>query len=89
MEYSKFELPAGEGQLIVVYFNTDSGQPIDVGAMVTQLAADSADRLAAGWKLRSVATAPMRQMGTAGNVLFQSGGQFATQAAWVAVYSRD
>jgi len=33
MEYSKLELPAGEGQLIVVYVNTDSGQPIDVGAI--------------------------------------------------------
>jgi len=31
----------------------------------------------------------MRQMGTAGNVLFQSGGQYATQVAWLAVYARD
>jgi hypothetical protein len=89
MEYSKLELPAGEGQLIVVYVNTDTGQPIDVGAIGSQLAADSAERLAAGWKLRSVATAPIRQMGTTGNVLFQSGGQYATQVAWLAVYSRD
>lgn len=31
----------------------------------------------------------MRQMGTAGNVLFQSGGQYVTQAAVVVVYARD
>lgn len=89
VQYSTLELPAGEGQLIVVYVNTDAGEPIDVGALGNQVAADSAKRLAAGWKLRSVATAPMRQMGTAGNILFQSGGQFATQVAWLAVYSRD
>ena len=31
----------------------------------------------------------MRQMGTAGNIMFQSGGQYATQVAVVAVYARD
>jgi hypothetical protein len=89
MEYSKLELPAGEGQLIVVYVNQDTGQPIDVGVIGNEIAADSALRLAAGWNLRSVATAPMRQMGTTGNILFQSGGQYATQVGWLVVYGRD
>ena len=37
MEYSKLELPAGEGQLIVIYVNQDTSQPIDVGALGTRL----------------------------------------------------
>jgi len=31
---------------------------------------------------------PMRQMGTAGNIFFQSGGQFATQLTVAVVYAK-
>ncbi len=33
-------------------------------------------------------TFPIRQLGTPGNVFFQSGGQFATQLAAIVVYAK-
>jgi hypothetical protein len=85
----KREQPAGERQLLVVFVNGDDGSQIDVDLLVNEIAADAAAREREGWRLVSVGGFPVRQMGTAGNVLFQSGGQFATQVGVVAVYSRD
>jgi len=82
------ERPAGDNQLIVTYVNQDEGHVIDVEAVLSFVAQDAAKREAAGWHLVSVGGMPMRQMGTAGNIMFQSGGQYATQAAVVAVYAR-
>jgi len=89
MEYSKLELPVGDDQLIVLLVNSDLGYLIDPSAFAQALADDAAARRPTGWKLISVSSMPMRQAGTAGNVLFQSGGQFATQASVLAIYSRD
>jgi hypothetical protein len=86
VQYSKVELPAGEGQLIVMFVNEDAGDSIEVGAFGNALADDAAERRKEGWRLMSVASMPLRQTGTAGNVLFQSGGQYATQAALIATY---
>ena len=83
------ERPAGENQLIVVFVNRDEGAVIDVEAVLTFVAEDAAKREAEGWRLVSIGGMPMRQMGTAGNIMFQSGGQYATQAAVVAVYARE
>ena len=83
------ERPAGEGQLIVAFVNRDEGAAIDVEAILTFIAQDAAKREAEGWRLVSIGGMPMRQMGTAGNIVFQSGGQYATQAAVVAVYARE
>ena len=82
------ERPAGENQLIVAFVNRDEGAVIDVEAVLTFVAEDAAKREAEGWRLVSIGGMPMRQMGTAGNIMFQSGGQYATQAAVVAVYGR-
>ena len=89
IEIFKLERPAGENQLIVAFVNRDEGEALDVEATLTYVAEDAAAREKAGWRLASLGGLPMRQMGTAGNVLFQSGGQFATQVAVVAVYTRE
>ena len=82
------ERSVGENQLIVAYVNRDEGSAIDVEAVLTFIAEDAARREADGWRLVSLGGMPMRQMGTAGNIMFQSGGQYATQAAVVAIYAR-
>ena len=88
MEISRVELPAGEDQLIVMFVNRDSSGRIDVETFGNAVATDAAQRRAQGWRLMSVASLGMRQMGTAGNMFFQSGGQYATQAALLATYQR-
>ena len=89
IEIYKLEHPAGEDQLIVAFVNRDESSQIDVQAMLAEVGRDAAERERDGLRLVSVGGLPMRQTGTAGNVLFQSGGQFATQVAVVAVYARD
>ncbi|MEX2546767.1 MAG: hypothetical protein WD830_03140 [Chloroflexota bacterium] len=89
IEIYKLEQLAGQDQLMVAFVNRDESAQIDVQAMLTEVGRDAAEREAAGWRLVSLGGLPMRQMGTAGNVLFQSGGQFATQVAVVVVYARD
>jgi hypothetical protein len=84
----KREFEAGNGQLIVVYVNEDTGAGVDADDLAGELARDAAERQAKGWRLSSVTSFPLRQMGTAGNILFQSGGQYATQVAMLAVYSQ-
>ncbi len=88
MQYSKLELPAGDGQLIVMFVNDDTGDSFEVSAFGTAVADDAAERRKDGWRLMSVASLTMRQVGTAGNVLFQTGGQYATQAALIATYQQ-
>ena len=83
-----YEFEAGPDQLIVVYVAPDTGEGIDVAAIWKEAAEDASARAAKGWRIVSTAVTPMRQMGTAGNILFQSGGQFATQAAVAIVYAR-
>jgi hypothetical protein len=87
-ETFRLELPAGESQMIVLYVNQDTAEQVEPGSLAHQLAQDAARLRAEGWELGSVASMPLRQMGTAGNVVFQSGGQFATQVALIALYKR-
>lgn len=86
MQYSKLELPAGEGQLIVLYVNEDASSSIDVGGLANAVAEDATTRRSSGWRLVSVASVGMRLSGST-NLLVKSGGQFVTQAALMAVYS--
>lgn len=88
-EVVAFDYPAGQSQLIVAFVNQDDSSKIDVDAFLKAVAEDAAKKEQEGWRLVSVGGLPMRQMGTAGNILFQSGGQYATQAAVVAVYARE
>jgi hypothetical protein len=89
IEIYKLEQPAGDNQLIVAFVNRDVGAQIDVQAIMADVGQDAAERARSGWRLLSVGGLPVRQMGTAGNVLLQSGGQYATQIAVVAVYARQ
>jgi hypothetical protein len=82
------EYAAGDGQLIVIYVNKDRGSGINPDDLMRAVAEDAGRRLADGWRLQSLGSLPLRQMGTAGNFLFQSGGQFTTEAVIVAVFSR-
>lgn len=79
---------AGNGQVIVVYVTDDTGEMIDSDGIWRQIAADSCERAAQGLRIVSTTGLPLRQMGTAGNVFFQSGGQFATLATITVVYAR-
>ncbi len=88
MEVFRLEQPAGDDQLIVLYANRDTGAAIDVGELMREVGEDAARLRVDGWRLVSVGSLPMRESGTAGNVLFQSGGGYATQLTVTAVYSR-
>jgi len=89
MQYDKLEIAAGDDQLIVVFVNQDTSQMVDPTAFAQALADDAKARRPNGWRLVSVSSLPMRQTGTAGNVLFQSGGQYATQEGLLAVYAAE
>ncbi len=82
------EFEAGPGQLIVTYWTNDTGAQVEPEGMASGMAADAARRAADGWRIVSQSTFALRQMGTAGNILLQSGGQFATQLAAIVVYAR-
>jgi hypothetical protein len=81
------QYPVGPDQLIVLYVVEDAGGPVDPAALYGFVAQDANAPAADGWRIASTDTVPMRQVGTAGNVLFQSG-QYTTQMAIAVVYSR-
>jgi hypothetical protein len=84
----RVEYEAGKDQKLVVYVSFDTGGPIDPGQIFGEIATDAAAMAGQGWRILSTTVMPMRQTGTAGNILFQSGGQYATQSAVVVVYTR-
>jgi hypothetical protein len=84
----RYEYPAGTRQLIVAYLSDDDGDAVDLGALLAFIADDAAALDADGWQIVSTNSLPIRQTGTAGNILFQSGGQYATQVAMGVVYGR-
>ena len=84
---SDFE--AGPNQRFVTYHSSDSGTEVDVEGFVARIATDADRRKLDGWRLLSSSVFPQRQVGTAGNVLFQSGGQRATMLSAVVIYVRD
>jgi hypothetical protein len=88
MEVFRLEQPAGDDQLIVLYVNRDTGGAVEVGEMMGEVGKDAARLRSDGWRLVSVGSLPMRESGTAGNVLFQSGGGYVTQLTVAAVYAR-
>ena len=85
----KRDYPAGADQVITVFVTGDSGSQLDADEIFMAVAADAAERDQQGWRAVSMTAIPLRQTGTAGNVLFQSGGQFATLAAVAVLYARD
>ncbi len=83
------DFQAGPNQRFVTYYSSDTGGQVDTEAFVAGIAADADQRKLNGWRLLSTSIFPLRQVGTAGNVLLQSGGQMATMLAAVVVYVRD
>jgi hypothetical protein len=83
------QFDAGPNQRFVTYTSSDSGGEVDTDGFVERIAADADRRKLDGWRLLSSSIFPSRQTGTAGNVLFQSGGQRATMLTAVVVYVRD
>jgi hypothetical protein len=84
----RIEYKAGANQKIVAYLSDDDGADVALGSIFAFIADDASTMEAQGWRIVSTSTMPIRQMGTAGNILFQSGGQFVTQAAVAVVYGR-
>lgn len=87
-EVRTLERPIGTEQLLVLYLAENTGMPIDPASLYGRVADDAAIRSSNGWRIASTDTMPLWQMGTTGNILFQSGGGFATQAAIAVVYAR-
>ncbi len=82
------ERAVGEDQLLVLFYSEDRGEAVDVAALFEAVGHDATLRAPAGWQLVSTDTFSTRQMGTAGNMFFQTGGQYSTQATVLAVYRR-
>jgi len=89
MQYQRLEQAAGDDQLLVLFVNQDTAEMVDPSAFLQALSDDAAARRREGWRLVSVSEFPLRQMGTAGNVFFQSGGQFATMVGLLAIYAAE
>ncbi len=83
-----YERPIGDDQFIVLFFSRDTGMQIDVGILYWTVAEDAARRAADGWRIVSTSMVPMHQAGTAGNIVFQAGGQYTTQVAVAVIYAR-
>jgi hypothetical protein len=82
------EVPAGDGQLLVVYVNPDQGALVDPVTFTHYVSLDSTARQNDGWRLASLTSWPIRATGTLGNVALDSGGELTTQLAFVALYAK-
>jgi hypothetical protein len=85
----RMEYAAGENQKVVLYISDDTGGPVEWEELFTAFTAEAARWEAKGWRVVATSVLPLRQTGTAGNILFQSGGQYATKAALSVVYARS
>jgi hypothetical protein len=77
---------AGNGQTIAVYVSPDTGAEVDPGSVYAQIAADSAERAAAGERIVSIAAVPMRHSGA---FVGRTGSGYETKFAVAVVYSRS
>ena len=82
------EVPAGDGQLLVVYVNPDLNFVADPVTFTHEVSLDAAARQTDGWRLASLASWPIRAAGTLSNVMYDSGKEVTTQIAFVALYSK-
>jgi hypothetical protein len=85
----RMEYAAGENQKVVLYISDDTGGPVKWDELFTAFTAEAAQWEPDGWRVVATSVLPLRQTGTAGNILFQSGGQYATKAALSVVYARS
>ena len=80
-----FELPAGTDHVIVLYQPQDIGGEVDPMSIFSAIAADAATRSAAGLRILSMTTMPLRHAGTAfGN----DGSGYQTKTAVAVLYER-
>ncbi len=79
------EYPAGEGQLLVLYEPFDTGDEVDPGALLAGIAADSARRAVACWRLVSLVGLPLRHAGV--KLFGVEGSGYTTKAAVGALYT--
>ena len=83
------EYAAGSSQKVVVYVSEDTGGPVDFAELMQGFTEEAARLELDGWRVMATTVLPLRQTGTAGNILFQSGGQYATKAALAVTYARQ
>jgi hypothetical protein len=79
------ELPAGDGQTIVVYEPLDTSVEVDPVAIFDWVAGDAAGRAAHGWRLVSLDTMSLRH-----SALFmgREGSGYESKVAVICLYSR-
>ena len=74
--------------LVVTLTSGDNARFVDIAEFGRMIADNIARHEATGWRLVSSSVVALRQQGTTANVLFQSGGQFATMLGAVIVYQQ-
>jgi len=79
------EIPVSEDRMLVVYLPPDNGVEVDVGSIMTLVAADAAARGSSGWQLASVDTMNIRH---AGVYFGQQGSGFETKLAVTVLYAK-
>jgi hypothetical protein len=84
-----FEYPVSASQVIAGYENEDTSSQVDPGTLFGHVAVDATRRAEEGWRIASIGSMPLRQMGTAANIFLQSGGQYSTRAVVIVVYERS
>jgi len=83
------EVPAGDGQLLVVYINPDLGVVVDPVTFSHEVSLDAAARLEGGWRLASLASWPIHVAGTTmSSPVYDTGNELTTQLAFVALYTK-
>lgn len=80
---------SGRRTLVLTLKSADRAKAVDLDQFGRGIAEAIARREGEGWRLVSSSVLTLRQLGTTGNVLLQSGGQFATQLGAVIVFQRD
>lgn len=80
---------AGPFVKLATYYSDDNGEEADADVFVAAVAAAIEQEGADGWVARSTSVYPARHMGSAGNVLFQTGGAYTTLLVAVVQYGRD
>ena len=79
------EYPAGDGQVLVLYRSADTGDELAPAPLLAAIAAAAAIRSAAGWRMTSIVSLPLRHAGQ--KVFGVDGSGCTTRAAFGALYT--
>ncbi len=79
---------AGEDHKLATYYSDDTATEVDADAFTAAVAIRIGEEAEAGWRPVSTSVFPSRQIGSAGNVLFQTGGAVSTLLVAVVRYER-